>query len=219
MLVKMAFKIPLRHVLVPVVLALLPASFLGGVGVARAETAYYTPRSVLADFFPKSQRVSYHKFDLSPEAHARVAKKLGAPLSRPSYTFYIAQTGDLVDGYALIDEEPGEHLPITFAVKFSPAGAVLRQEIMVYRERYGDEVRDERFRKQFIGKTAADRLRPGDDIVAVSGATISSRAMVVGVRRALLLLDELVLGPQRSRSAAGSPGSSGGALASRAGSL
>jgi hypothetical protein len=105
----------------------------------------------------------------------------------------VAQGAGGVDGYAILDEEPGQHLPIGFAVKFSPAGVVLRQEIMVYRERYGDEVRDERFRRQFVGKTARDGLRPGEDIMAVSGATISSRAMAVGVRRALLLLSELVL--------------------------
>jgi hypothetical protein len=57
-------------------------------------------------------------------------------------------------------------------------------------------VRDPRFRQQFVGKSAADPLRPGEEIVAVSGATISSRAMAVGVRRALILLDELVLAPQ-----------------------
>ena len=76
---------------------------------------------------------------------------------------------------------------------------------MVYRERYGDEVRDPRFRQQFVGKTAADPLRPGEEVVAVSGATISSRAMALGVRRCLVLFDELVLRPQRE--SAGSPSS------------
>jgi hypothetical protein len=62
-------------------------------------------------------------------------------------------------------------------------------------------VRDPRFREQFVGKTAADPLRPGEEVVAVSGATISSRAMAVGVRRCLVLLDELVLRAQRDSQA------------------
>jgi len=76
---------------------------------------------------------------------------------------------------------------------------------MVYRERYGDEVRDPRFRQQFVGKTAADPLRPGEEVIAVSGATISSRAMALGVRRCLVLFDELVLRPQREAVSGAAP--------------
>ncbi len=171
-----------------------------GTAPAAAQT-FFTPRAILADFFPQSQGVTYRKFELSAELRARLEPRLGYPLPKPSYTFYVAKTGERIDGYAIIDEEMGQHLPITFAVKFSPQGAVQRQEIMVYRERYGDEVRDNRFRQQFVGKTPSDSLRPGEDVVAVSGATISSRAMALGVRRSLLLLDELVLQPQRLQKA------------------
>ena len=68
----------------------------------------------------------------------------------------------------------------------------MRQEIVVYRESRGDEVRDERFRAQFVGKSAADAIDTDSDIQAVSGATISSRAMAVGVKRAVVLFDELL---------------------------
>jgi hypothetical protein len=113
-------------------------------------------------------------------------------VTKGKYTFFVARSGVHIDGYALIDEEQGEHLPITFAVKISPEGVIERQEIVAYREPRGDEVRDERFRKQFVGKCARDPVAAGLDIVAVSGATISSRAMAVGVKRALVLFDELV---------------------------
>lgn len=172
---------------------------------AAAQATFFTPRALLAEFFPKSQLVTYQKFELSQAQRTRVEGLLGYALKRAAYTFYVAKTGDHVDGYALLDEENGQHLPISFAVKLSPTGSVERQEVMVYRERYGDEVRDPRFRQQFVGKTAADPLRPGEEVVAVSGATISSRAMALGVRRCLVLFDELVLRPQRE--SAGSPGS------------
>ncbi|HNN97746.1 MAG TPA: FMN-binding protein [Pseudomonadota bacterium] len=168
----------------------------------RAQATYFTPRALLAEFFPKSQLVTYQKFELSAAQRSRVESLLGYGLKKTSYTLYIAKTGEHVDGYAILDEENGQHLPISFAVKLSPSGAVERQEIMVYRERYGDEVRDPRFRQQFVGKTAADPLRPGEEVIAVSGATISSRAMALGVRRALVLFDELVLRPIRDAAAA-----------------
>ena len=135
---------------------------------------------------------------------------LGYPPRKLSYTIYVAKTGEQIDGYAVIDEEKGQHLPITFAVQFSRDGAVQRQEIMVYRERYGDEIRDPRFRQQFVGKHSRSPLREGEEVIALSGATISSRAMVIGVRRALVLLDELVIKPAAKQpvGAAAKPASS-----------
>lgn len=184
-------------------LALTSALWLGVVGAigitvtgersAQAQSTFFTPRAVLGEFFPSSQVVTYQRFEPSAEQRARIEQRLGYPLRKTSYTVYIAKTNEEIDGYAVIEEEMGQHLPITFAVKLSKAGAVVRQEIMVYRERYGDEVRDPRFRQQFQGKTANDPLRPGEEVIAVSGATISSRAMALGVRRVLVLVDELVL--------------------------
>ncbi len=139
--------------------------------------------------------MTFQRFDLTTEQRERLSAVLGYTPRKPSYTIYIAKTADKTDGYAIIDEEKGQHLPITFAVKLSAAGLVERQELMVYRERYGDEIRDPRFRQQFVGKSAKSPIREGEEIIAVSGATISSRAMVIGVRRALVLLDELVLKP------------------------
>ena len=159
---------------------------------ARADQVYFTARDLLADFFRSSQNVTYKKVQLDEPERQRLQHRLGYTPAKASYTFYVATSGGRIDGYAFIDEEKGEHLPITFAVKLSPAGKVMRQEVVVYREARGDEVRDERFRAQFVGKSAADAIETDQDIQAVSGATISSRAMAVGVKRAVVLFDELV---------------------------
>jgi hypothetical protein len=172
--------------------ALAVAATIGGAGVARADQVYFTPRELLADFFHSSQAVTYKKLQLSDADKSRLAHRLGYELARPSYTFYVATSGSHVDGYAFLDDEMGEHQPISFAVKLSPDGRVQRQEIVVYREPRGDEVRDDRFRRQFIGKGARDPIIANEDIVVVSGATISSRAMATGVKRAVVLFDELV---------------------------
>ncbi len=183
---KIVFKISFTAAVLALVLA-------GAARPARADQVYFTPRDLLADFFRSSQNVTYKKIDLDAAEKLRLAHRLGYAPSKASYTFYVATSGGgRVDGYAFIDEEKGEHLPITFAVKLSPEGKVMRQEIVVYREARGDEVRDERFRAQFVGKSAADAIDTNQDIVAVSGATISSRAKAVGVKRAVVLFDELV---------------------------
>jgi hypothetical protein len=171
---------------------LTPLLFFLQAPSARAEAIYYNTADLLRDFFRHSEAVTYHRYVLGGADKDRLKRRLGYAPARDHYTFFVASTGGRVDGYALIDEENGEHLPITFAVKLSPAGVVERQEIVVYREPRGDEVRDAGFRRQFVGKSARDAISANDDIVAISGATISSRAMAVGVKRAVVLFDELV---------------------------
>ena len=159
---------------------------------ARAEVEYYSTRSVLTAFFPKSERVTYRTLVLDAATRARVSHRLGYIPALDRYTVFVAMTQEKIDGYALIDEERGLHQPITFATKLSPQGVVERVEIMVYREARGDEVQDPRFRKQFEGRSARDEMRIAHDIDAVSGATISSASLAVGVHRAIILVDELV---------------------------
>jgi Na+-translocating ferredoxin:NAD+ oxidoreductase RnfG subunit len=149
---------------------------------------------VLAEFFPNSERVGYRTVALDQSMRARLAQRLGYTPVRDKYTIFVATTHGKVDGYAVVDDEKGLHQPITFATRLSPRGIVERVEIMVYREPRGDEVRDPRFRRQFQGKTAQDPLRLNHDIDAVSGATVSSASLAVGVKRATILVEELALG-------------------------
>lgn len=151
---------------------------------ASAEEVYWTPKALLASFFPASERVTYVRVDAR---RAELAARLGYTPTKASYVVFVAKTGAHVDGFAVIDEELGQHEPITFGVKLSPSAAVERVEVLVYREAYGSEVREARFRRQFEGKVAGDSLRLGEDVVAISGATISAKALAAGVRRATTL--------------------------------
>lgn len=90
-------------------------------------------------------------------------------------------------GWFIIDEVVGKHEVITFAVGLNADGGVRGIEIMEYRETYGYEIRDPRWRAQFIGKTAADPLRLDRDIRNISGATLSCRHVTDGVKRLLAL--------------------------------
>jgi len=175
----------------------------------RAETNYYSTRDVLAQFFPNSDHVGYRTFTLDKSIRTRLAQRLGYAPSRDKYTIFVATTHGQIDGYAVVDDEQGLHQPITFATRLSPRGVVERVEIMVYREPRGDEVRDPRFRKQFQGKTSQDPLRLNRDIDAVSGATVSSASLAVGVRRATILVEELALGLSTLASAP-APGAAAG---------
>ena len=175
-------------------LALAVAALLLDSTPAKAQAVYWDKASLLKDLFATSERVSYRKVEPTPAQRAAIRSRLGYDVAS-SYTVFFGTTGDHVDGYALIDEELGQHLPITFGVLVDPDGRMQRLEVLVYRESKGSEVREQRFGRQFAGKTASSPLRLGDDVVAVSGATISSKAMARGSKRALVLIDELVRTP------------------------
>ncbi len=159
---------------------------------AAAET-YFTREQLLASFFPGSEKVTFRRLKPTPVQQAALKATLGAAPRRAEWVIFVAMTGEKIDGYAVIDDEPGQHEPITFGVKLSPAGVVERQEIMVYRETYGAEVADPRFEAQFVGKSAKDPLRLGVEVDVVTGATISCRSMAIGVRRVIAVVDELVV--------------------------
>ena len=159
---------------------------------ARAEV-FFTLRGLLAEHFKSSARVSYLQVRPTHEQRQHIEQRLGRPLAKPDYTFYVATTGTHLDGYALFDEERGQHELISFATFFDPEGHVTGVEVLAYREPYGDSIRAERFRQQFVGRSARSGFIPDKDIDAVSGASISSRSMCAGVQRASVLLDETLL--------------------------
>ena len=90
-------------------------------------------------------------------------------------------------GWFIVDEVYGKHEFITYALGLTIAGAVTGIEIMDYRESYGGQVRDPQWRAQFQGKTRTAPLKLDEDIKNISGATLSSRHVAEGVRRALAL--------------------------------
>jgi Na+-translocating ferredoxin:NAD+ oxidoreductase RnfG subunit len=166
---------------------------LGGAPRAARADVFHSVRELLGEQFKRSERVTFVQVKPNAEQQHRIQSKLGRALAKPEYTFYVATTAGHVDGYALFDEERGQHELISFGTFFDATGRVTRVEVMAYREPYGDGIRAERFRQQFVGRSAQSGFAPGRDIDAVSGATISSRSMSLGVQRASLLLEEMLL--------------------------
>jgi electron transport complex protein RnfG len=142
--------------------------------------------ALLHDMFPTSDHVEAHAFVLT-DAEVAEAKGILGYAPKADWSVVVASTADHTDGYVVFDDQRGQHEPITFAVQLTTAGVVVRDEVVEYREQYGDGVIDKRFRDQFIGKSADDALIAGKDVKIVSGATYSSRALAIGVRRAALI--------------------------------
>jgi len=85
--------------------------------------------------------------------------------------------------------------PFIIRVAMTADARVIRAAVAHYPGARGGDVQDPRFTRQFEGRTASDPLRVGKDIDAVSGATLSSRAMAGGVRKALDLAQQRAATP------------------------
>ncbi len=144
---------------------------------------WFTTPQVLKVFFADADRVGYVDVD------AAALKAKGITTTKAKHHVYVGYSaaGQAL-GYAVVDDEVGQHEPISFAVLLSPALVVQRLEVMAYREAYGAEIRSPRYLRQWIGKQAKDvDVRGASGVDTISGATISSRAAVHVVRRALAL--------------------------------
>lgn len=86
-------------------------------------------------------------------------------------------------GWFIADEVLGKHEFIPFALGIDAEGAVKDIEILEYREAYGGEVMNPKWRAQFAGKKNGAALKLTEDIQNISGATLSSKHITDGVRR------------------------------------
>jgi FMN-binding domain len=95
-------------------------------------------------------------------------------------------------GWFIVDEVVGKHEFITYAAGINADGSVKQIEIMDYRETYGGQIRDQKWRAQFVGKNSKSTLKLDSDIKNISGATLSCRHITDGVKR-LLAFYEIAL--------------------------
>jgi hypothetical protein len=92
-------------------------------------------------------------------------------------------------GWLIVDEVVGKHEFITYAAGLNADGSLKQIEIMDYRETYGGQIRDQKWRAQFIGKNSKSTLKLDSDIKNISGATLSCRHITDGVKRLLAFYD------------------------------
>jgi Na+-translocating ferredoxin:NAD+ oxidoreductase RnfG subunit len=142
--------------------------------------------------FPSADKFEEQTVRFTAEQKKAIEKKSGVKVRNLGNRFHIARQGTNVLGVLIVDHVLGKHEIIDYAVAISPTGAVAQVEILEYRESHGMEIRGEKWREQFKGKTAGAKLKLNDDIYNISGATISCRQVTEGVKRVLAIYDLVV---------------------------
>lgn len=155
------------------------------------ETVYYSTDQALKKVFPHATLFKKVDVSLTPAQQDRIQRTLGWVVDTHTFESYIAYKQATVLGYGIIIDEAGKYEPITCLVGSTIDFSVKEVVVMVYREKYGSAVRKKRFLRQFIHKKSSDSLYIDQDIMGVSGATVSSWSLVAGVKKALLILEDV----------------------------
>ncbi|MEZ4792497.1 MAG: FMN-binding protein [Gelidibacter sp.] len=92
-------------------------------------------------------------------------------------TFFEIKSDGKSFGYAYISKAPSKTDEFDYLVLLDTELIVKKAKVLVYREDYGGEIGSKRWLQQFIGKTQNDEVKYQQNIVAISGATISVRSM------------------------------------------
>lgn len=124
----------------------------------------------------ENQAVDLKKIDIDPAILGSVKQ---GPLE--IYTINTAQP-ELPLAFLCFSQAPSKVDNFTFLVVYNPDLSIKHVEVLEYRENYGGEISSKRFLKQFQGITGTEEIIIGKDIDGISGATISVKSIVRGVR-------------------------------------
>ena len=158
---------------------LLPA-MAGLVAAPAGAATYFTLEQAQQKMLP-GRALQAVPVTLTKAQIARIKADSGENVRQPALRVWRTAEGE----WFYLDQVLGKHEFITYAVTLDRNGAVTDIEILDYRESYGDAVRRPQWRGQFLGKRHGAPLRVDQDIVNLSGATLSSVHLAGGVRRVL----------------------------------
>jgi Na+-translocating ferredoxin:NAD+ oxidoreductase RnfG subunit len=127
--------------------------------------------------------------ELTREQKKAIEKDSGVNVRMDKQKVWRAEEGGKFLGWVIQDEVLGKHEFVQWVLALNADGSVKQIEILDYRETYGYQIRDEKWRAQFTGKQYGAKLKLDADIKNVSGATLSCRHISDGVKRLLSFYD------------------------------
>ena len=153
---------------------------------------YLTVEQAQQALFPGASEFSRLDIELTTRQKKAIEERADVRVRNTKPAIWRVAAEDRQLGWFLVDRVLGKHEFITYAVALDTQGAVRGVEILEYRETHGGEVRKARWRAQFVGKGAEDRLELGRGIVNIAGATLSCKHVTKGIRRLIATFEEVL---------------------------
>ena len=164
-------------------------------GVLRAvpvsAKVFYARDEMLELAFPGAEAVHAQDFILTREQKAEIERRAHGPLDSSLLTVYTGRKEGRVVGYAILDTHIVRTLPETFLFVIAPDGTIAATHVLAFYEPL-EYLPGKRWLSQLRTRGLNDGLRVGSEIAAITGSTLSSRAVIGGVRRALAAYQVLI---------------------------
>ena len=171
---------------------LAPVALVASAASPCVAVQYMTLDQAKMLIFAKAKEFVPANVSLSAEQIKQIESRGGVKVRAPKQQVWLARDKERFLGWFILDQVIGKHELITYAVGINADGSVRQFQVVDYRELQGYQVKELKWRDQFVGKTLADPLQLGVDIANITSATLSCRHVTEGIRR-LLALHEVVL--------------------------
>jgi hypothetical protein len=153
-------------------------------------TVFYSKEEAFELAFGLGAEIENRPLYLTDAQQAAVEQQARVRLDTQFYTFFEGRRGGQVLGYAAIESHTVRTQAETLLVVLSPAGELVRAEILAFHEPPEYKPADIWF-KTLIGKPTA-QLRLGEGVDGITGATLSVRATLDSIRKVQALFHQVL---------------------------
>ncbi|MEL0225797.1 MAG: FMN-binding protein [Flavobacteriaceae bacterium] len=154
---------------------------------------------LILSFFLFSSGTTLNSNSLTKRIQKKVAKEIktifsveeydlvDSTITIPSSPFLVGQQMNEIKvnnellGYAFLGTAPSKTDTFEYLILFDPNFTIKKATVLIYREDYGGEIASKRWLSQFVKKQSNDAFVFGNNISAISGATISVQSMTASV--------------------------------------
>lgn len=159
-------------------------------------TVYYSKDEAFELAFGEGAAVESLPVFLTDEQAAAIEKTAQVKLDSKLFTFHVGKRGDQLLGYAAIESHNVRTQQETVLIVLTPKGELSRVEMLAFHEPPEYQPPAKWFERLY--RRPLEDLRLDHGVDAISGATLSSRAAVDGVRKVLTIY-RLALAEEKDR--------------------
>ena len=146
-------------------------------------TQYLTVEQAQKLLFPEAAQFVRADVIFTSASKKKIEDSSGVRVRNDAQQVWRAEAAGKKLGWFVLDEVIGKHEFITYIVALNLDGSVKGVDILDYRETHGGEIKNDKWRAQFVGKKSGDAFRLDEDIKNISGATLSCKNITNGVKR------------------------------------
>jgi Na+-translocating ferredoxin:NAD+ oxidoreductase RnfG subunit len=161
---------------------------LAGMGTQSVYAKQYVTVEEVKSIFFSGELLQKVEITLPQSVHELLRKESGVRHTFKETGIWRSAQGS----WLIVDEVVGKHEMITYAVGIDASGVIKGVEILQYNESYGGQIREKKWLSQFEGKGSQNHFKFNQDILNITGATLSAKHVTDGVKRVMVLYRELL---------------------------